>query len=382
MHDMIGGLSPREFLEVTRDKFKRMVAEARPLMCWYSITEECDLHCKFCFADSHKPWDNELTTEEVYALIDNIAEAGTSAIVFGGGEPTLRPDLFDVMSYAARYKGMFVALNTHGQHLNRTYVRGLANAGVSQVKVSVDGLRESHDWNRGSGTWDKCIQALKNCVDIGIPSVIWIATISQKNFDEMPQMVKMAMDMGVDICMVQLFPGGRWKGRDDLMLTREQVRDWQRFMVEQQQVYGWTRIQFEDRYQICEDCHALEVAANPFRIGDFTDTPCGCVTGIWQYIISADGKVVIGDIITPELEIGDLRTERLSDIWRNSELAKRLRDRDKLKGNCGRCELRYVCGGCRRMAFSRTGDIMAGDPQCWYEPRLEMEHDSRVQEAA
>lgn len=379
---MVGGLSPREFLEVTRDKFRRMVAEARPLMCWYSITEECDLHCKFCFADSHKAWDNELSTEEVYALIDNVAEAGTNAIVFGGGEPTLRQDLRDVMSYAARYKGMFVALNTHGQHLNRTYVRGLANAGVSQVKVSVDGLRESHDWNRGSGTWDNCIQALKNCVDVGIPSVIWIATISQKNFDEMPQMVKMAMDMGVDICMVQLFPGGRWKGRDDLMLKREQVRDWQRFMVEQQQVYGWRRIQFEDRYQICEDCHALEVAANPFRLGDFTDTPCGCITGIWQYIITADGKVVIGDIITPELEIGDLRKQRLSEIWHNSELANRLRDRDKLKGNCGRCELRYVCGGCRRMAFSRTGDIMAGDPQCWYEPRLEREYDSRVQEAA
>jgi len=68
------------------------------------------------------------------------------------------------------------------------------NAGVSQVKVSVDGLKESHDWNRGEGTFDKCIQALKNCVDAGVKSVIWIATISQMNYDEIPQMVKMAMD--------------------------------------------------------------------------------------------------------------------------------------------------------------------------------------------
>jgi len=379
---MLEGLSPREFLDVTREKFRTMVREAKPLMCWYSITEECDLHCKFCFADSHEPWDNELTTQEVYDLLDNIAEAGTRAIVFGGGEPTLRPDLLDVMRYAARYKGMFVALNTHGQHLTRTLVRGLANAGVSQVKVSVDGLRESHDWNRGTGTFDKCVQALKNCVDIGIGSIIWIATISQKNYHEVPQMVEMAMGLGVDICMVQLFPGGRWKGRSDLLLTTDQVRDWQRFMVEQQNVHGWQRIQFEDRYQICEDCHALEVAADPNRIGDFTDTPCGCVTGIWQYIIDASGKVVIGDIVTPELEIGDLRTQRLKDIWHNSELADRLRDREKLKGKCGRCELRYVCGGCRRMAFSHTGDIMAADPQCWYKPRLESKHDDRVQKAA
>ena len=202
------------------------------------------------------------------------------------------------------------------------------------------------------------------------------------NYDEIPQMVKMAMDLGVDICMVQLFPGGRWKGKTDLMLTREQVRDWQRYMVEHQNIYGWTRIQIEDRYQICEDCSALKVAADPYRIGDFTDTPAGCISGIWQYIINASGKVVIGDIVTPELEIGDLRQEKLSKIWRTSELANLLRDRDKLKGRCGRCELRFVCGGCRRMAYSLTGDIMAPDPQCWYKPRLELEYDGRVQKAA
>ena len=379
---MIQGLSPQDFLNITREKFRKMVREAKPLTCWYSITEECDLHCKFCFADSTKPWPDELTTQEIYALLDNIAEAGTQAIVFGGGEPTLREDLVEVMHYAARYKNMFVALNTHGQWLDRKYVRGLVNAGVSQVKVSVDGLKESHDWNRGEGTFDKCIQALKNCVDAGIKSVIWIATISQMNYDEIPQMVKMAMDLGVDICMVQLFPGGRWKGKTDLMLTREQVRDWQRYMVEQQNIYGWTRIQFEDRYQICEDCYALKVAADPSRVGDFTDTPAGCISGIWQCIINASGKVVIGDVVTPELEIGDLRQEKLSKIWRYSDLANLLRDRDKLKGRCGRCELRFVCGGCRRMAYSLTGDIMEADPQCWYEPRLELEYDGRVQKAA
>ena len=379
---MIQGLSPQDFLNITREKFRKMVREAKPLTCWYSITEECDLHCKFCFADSTKPWPDELTTQEIYALLDNIAEAGTQAIVFGGGEPTLREDLVEVMHYAARYKNMFVALNTHGQWLDRKYVTRLVNAGVSQVKVSVDGLKESHDWNRGEGTFDKCIQALKNCVDAGIKSVIWIATISQMNYDEIPQMVKMAMDLGVDICMVQLFPGGRWKGKTDLMLTREQVRDWQRYMVEQQNIYGWTRIQFEDRYQICEDCYALKVAADPSRVGDFTDTPAGCISGIWQYIINASGKVVIGDIVTPELEIGDLRQEKLSKIWRYSDLANLLRDRDKLKGKCGRCELRFVCGGCRRMAYSLTGDIMAPDPQCWYKPRLELEYDGRVQKAA
>lgn len=379
---MIEGLTPEDFLNITREKFRKMVREARPLTCWYSITEECDLHCKFCFADSSKALPDELTTQEIYALLDNIAEAGTESIVFGGGEPTLRDDLLEVMNYGAKWKNMFVALNTNGQHIDRDYAHRLASAGASQVKVSVDGLRESHDWNRGRGTYDRCIEALKNCVEAGIGSVIWIATISQMNYHEVPEMVNTAMGLGVDICMVQLFPGGRWKGKTDLMLSREQVRDWQRFMAEQQQVHGWTRIQFEDRYQICEDCYALRVAANPQRIGDFTDTPVGCITALYQYIVNASGKVVVGDVVTPELEIGDLRQEKLSKIWRTSELARLLRDRDKLKGKCGRCELRFVCGGCRRMAYSVTGDVMGPDPQCWYESRLELEHDSRVQEAA
>jgi len=126
---MIQGLSPQDFLNITREKFRKMVREAKPLTCWYSITEECDLHCKFCFADSTKPWPDELTTQEIYALLDNIAEAGTQAIVFGGGEPTLREDLVEVMHYAARYKNMFVALNTHGQWLDRKICEGIGECG-------------------------------------------------------------------------------------------------------------------------------------------------------------------------------------------------------------------------------------------------------------
>ena len=340
-------------------------------MCWYSITEECDLHCKYCFADSSKRLENELTTDEVYRLLDNIAEAGTRSISIGGGEPTLREDLLDVVRYAARYKFMFVALNTHGQYLDKKYVDRLALAGIRQVKVSVDGLQGSHDWNRGDGTFEKCIQALKNCAEAGIPSVIFIATISQLNYEEIPHMVKLAMDLGVDIAMVEFLTLGRGKERKDLVLTKEQTRDMQRYLFEQQSVYGWSRIQFEDRYQIAEDEFSLKVAIDPHRPCGWCEFPSGCITGLWQYCITADGKAVAGDVLVPELEIGDLRKEKLSDVWQNSELLNLLRNRDKLKGKCGRCEYRFVCGGCRRRVYSLTGDIMAEDPNCWYEPMLQ-----------
>jgi Predicted Fe-S oxidoreductases len=233
-----------------------------------------------------------LSTREVYQILDNIALSGTEGIVFGGGEPTLREDFLQIAKYASKRLDLFVALNTHGQLLaDRKYVKALAEAGVAQIKISVDGLKESHDWNRGSGTFEKCIQALKNCVEEKISSVWLLATISRLNYAEIPQLLRLGLDLGVDVGMVQLLPVGRGKERKDLMLTREQTRDWQRFMFEQQKIHGVTRVQFEDRYQIGEDEYALSVAANPNKVGTFIDTPAGCITGIWQYIITATGKV-------------------------------------------------------------------------------------------
>ncbi len=359
-----------EILDITRRKFQKMVKEAEPYMCWYDVTEKCDLGCKLCFAAStNEPLEDELTTTEAHWLLDNIAQAGTRAIAFAGGEPTLREDLPDLIRYAVREKQMFVAINTNGQLLaDRKYVAALAQAGMQRVKVSVDGLQQSHDWNRGSGTFEKCIQALENCVEEGIPSRVFISTITQMNLGEVPRMIELALGLGADIFMIPVIPLGRAKAFKHLMLTKEQTREWQRYLFNQQKIYGVSKIQFEDRYQISEDEDALWVAIDPQSIGTFMDTPVGCTASIWQYMISANGKVFVGDVITPETEICDLREQRLSDVWHNSEVADSLRDRDKLKGKCGRCEYRFVCGGCRRQAFAATGDFMETDPQCWYEP--------------
>lgn len=372
----MGKLTPQQILEISREKFRKAVAQSKPLMCWFSATEECDLHCKFCFADSRKKLPDELSTQEVFRLLDNIAEAGTVNMSLGGGEPTLRRDLLDIVRYATREKRMMVALNSHGQHIDRKLARQLKWAGITQVKVSTDGLKESHEWNRGPGTWDKCISALKACRDENIQSVIFICTVSQVNMEEVPRMTRMCMDMGIDIALVQLLPLGRGKAFRDLMLTREQTEKWQKELFELQKVYGWTRIQFENRYQMPDDEQCMGICLDSERPCGFYDYSVGCISGIWQYCIGATGKVVVGDVICPELEIGDLRTQKLSDIWQNSRLTTLLRNRDNLKGKCGECEYRYLCGGCRRTAYAMTGDILAEDPQCWRKPALARAADS------
>jgi radical SAM protein with 4Fe4S-binding SPASM domain len=363
---MVEGLTNEEFLKITRQKFKNMVKDAKPLMTWFSLTEECNLRCRYCFADSHKPLEGELSTREVYKALDNIAKAGTEAVVFGGGEPTLRKDLLEIVNYAVKNHDMFVAINTHGQALtDKRYVRALSRAGVNQVKISVDGLEKSHDWNRGKGTFKNCIQALKNCVEEEFPSVWLIATVSQINFDEVPELIEFCAGLGVEVGMVQLLPLGRAGDLKNLMLTKEQTREWQRIMFEKKKFYGGNNVLFENRYQICEDERSLKVAVNPDKTGTFVDSPVGCISGIWQYLVGADGKIFVGDVMAPETDIGNITEKPLSEIWQNSELIQLLRDREKLKGRCGKCHLRYVCGGCRRMAFGLSGDIMGEDPQCW-----------------
>lgn len=363
----------QEFLNITRDKFKRMVAVAEPFMCWFDLTQGCDLCCRLCFAGSARPLEDELTTREVFRALDNLAEAGAKAIVFAGGEPTLREDLPEIISYAAREKYMFVAINTDGQNLaNRKYTESLAKAGLHRVRLSIDGLKETHDWNRGEGTFEKCIKAMKNCAEASIPNRMFVSTVTQMNLKEVPEMVQLADNLDADIFMIPVIPLGRGGDYRDLMLTREQTRDFQRLAYNLQQVYGVMRAQIEDRYLITEKENALQVAANPLCIGDYFDTPVGCLAGLWVIMVSADGKVCTGDVIDPGLEICDLRGQELISAWHKSEVANLLRDRDKLKGKCGRCEYRFVCGGCRRQAFAATGDILAADPQCWYEPSEEI----------
>jgi len=154
-----------DLLSITREKFNQAVKEAKPLFCYFSVTEACNLNCKYCGSDSKKPLDNELTTEEVYDVLDNIAEAGTMAVLLAGGEPTSRKDLLQIARYGAAHR-LRMAVNTHGHFIDKEYAWKLRDAGVLEVKVSIDGLEETHDNNRGEGSFKRAIEALKPGVEL------------------------------------------------------------------------------------------------------------------------------------------------------------------------------------------------------------------------
>jgi len=193
--------------------------------------------------------------------------------------------------------------------------------------------------------------------------VVLILTLSCLNYDDLEEVVDLSMGLGVDFTMVEFLPLGKAAEKKEWTLSKEQLEKAQRYLFDAQKRHGWERVAFENRYIVGDDEHCKSVCMDPNRAANFYDFCVGCISGLYSYCILATGKVVAGDIMT--LEVGDLRTERMKDIWRNAEVFQTLRNRENLKGKCGKCEYRYVCGGCRRRAYAYTGDLMAADPGCW-----------------
>ncbi|MHC1636271.1 MAG: radical SAM protein [Candidatus Methanospirareceae archaeon] len=353
-------LEAEDFLDFTRDKYIRLVKRATPIYGAWEITNACNLRCKNCGFDSGEAMEGELSTEEALDLVDNIKEAGTASLMILGGEPTVRKDLLEIISYASLF--MSVAINTNGVLVDKNYARRLADAGLHQVKVSLDGAKaDTHDAYRGKGTYDKAIEAIKACKAAGIPSVVIETTISKHNYDELEDIVKLALRLGVWIVVNEFIPFGRGAYRADLLLDKERRRRMQEYLLRMKKEMGGWKINFEDRYIISKDEEAKEALGDPF-----CKAVCvGCFAGIFGYGIRPNGEVIPCPVLRKG--VGNLKEEKLRDIWKNSEMLKTLRNRDKLKGKCGTCVYRFVCGGCRGRTYSLTGDFMAEDPLCWVE---------------
>ena len=383
----IGGIGEKKFLNITRNKYYRAVEQAQPMFAWFSLTEDCNLACRFCFADAHlcsrkagsanNKSDKELSTEQIFKILDNVSRAGTTAIQFAGGEPLLRPDLAEIISYAVQ-KNIYVALNTNGTMLDDRTASALTKAGLSQVKVSIDGLKKNHEWNRGKGTFDKALNALKLFRSYGIGSVYLIMTLSSVNFDDLLPLLDLTKELRVQFIMVEFLPVGHSTGKHKWGLSMEQRRKAQHILWEEQKKRGLDKIQFENRYIISEQELTQKILADPDGPCDFMNFGVGCISGIYSYMITAQGRVATGCLIHQEVENSNLLERSLAEIWAEGELFKKLRNRENLKGKCGNCIYRYVCGGCRRAAFIRTGDFMQSDPNCWVNGCILMEKASKT----
>lgn len=371
--------------EMRRRNDARMVTadfNQSPFTLAWEITRACALACMHCRAEAQpRPDPNELTHDEAIGVIDQIREIGNPILVVTGGDPLMRRDVYDLLACAVQ-KGLRTSLTPSATALvtpkNLAKVR---DAGVVRVAVSLDGpTAEVHDRFRGfRGTFDRTRRIMRDVTETGLALQI-NTTVSRFNMPVLEQMPEIVSEAGaVQWSVFFLVPTGRGKLGD--MVTAEDhertfnwLYDLSReapFDVKSTAAPAYRRVAIERARAEAQgggEGPARPLAGAGYRFQDGLDRPAmGVNDGNGFAFVSHTGEVCPSGFLP--LAAGNVRERPLAEIYRNAPLFLDLRDPAKLKGRCGVCEFRTVCGGSRARAWAVSGDYLAEDPSCVYQPQ-------------
>jgi len=346
--------------------------EIKPRLIAWEITGACNLRCKHCRGSStERPDPNELSTDEAFHLIDEIASFASPIIILSGGEPLMRDDLYEIAQYG-KDKGLRMVLGTNGTLITKDIAHRLKDAGIPRISVSIDGSNAgTHDAFRGMpGAFDGAMRGIKEILDAGISLQI-NTTISKKNIDEIPGILDLSVDIGADALHIFLLvPTGRGREEDEIPpLEYERVLNW--FYDQRKKVKIQLKATCAPHYfRIMRERAKEEGITITAQTHGFEAMTKGCLAGTGFCFISRTGGVYPCGYL-PVLA-GNIREKPFKEIWDHAKVFLDLRDVSKLKGKCGICEYKRVCGGCRARAYAATGDYLAEEPYCIYQPRKGM----------
>jgi len=343
-------------------------ASFRPSIIAWNLTRLCNELCQHCYlnAGPYADRSDELPPEECLGVLEHLGELAPGALlIFTGGEPLLRQDIYD-LARAAREEGFTVVVGTNGLRLTPERLARLQEAGVQGVALSLDSLRpEVHDAFRGrSGAWEATVASIEHLREDGLPFVLQ-TTVSRVNLQELPDLVAFAAEKGARAHNLYfLVPTGRGQTFTSDITSREyetllhDIRRWQqaytgRLLLSAKCAPHYQRVLWQDDPE------------SPY-LRTFDQGAGGCPAGIQYLGIRPNGDVTP----CPYLPLygGNLRRQSPAEIWYDSALFKQIRQRHALSGRCGTCEFRLLCGGCRARAYGVYGDAMAEDPWCEYVP--------------
>ncbi len=357
------------------ERFVARDFQQNPFIVIWEVTRACQLHCLHCRAEAQRHRDpRELSTEEGRALIRSVAEMDHPLLVFTGGDPLERPDLFEFIRYG-RSLGLQVSITPSATpKVTREAIIAAKSAGLERWAFSLDGsCAEIHDKFRGTkGSFDRTMAALEILVEQGIPIQI-NTTVTRYNLADLEQIAQVVESYGAVLWSVFfLVPTGRARTKD--MVTAEEheaVMNWlyeraknSTFDVKTTAAPHYRRIVIEHRAKengAVPANRGFSIGKDPLRSGRGVNDGNGFV------FISHTGDVYPSGFLP--VAAGNVREQALADLYRESPLFKALRDTNQLKGKCGVCEFRNVCGGSRARAYALTGDYLESDPSCAYVPQ-------------
>ena len=353
---------------------RRPFVPGAPFQVVWDVTYECNLNCQHCYAQAGRISEDEISHEQALGVVDKLAAMGIPALAISGGEPLVRSDILDIARRAAN-KGMYVSIATNGTLITREKAKQMKDAGVSYLQISIDGAdAETHDAFRGiPGAFDSTIKGVKNALAEGF-FVNIATTVVKKNVDQVPKIIDLCDQLGVDWFMAYNFvPTGRGKfivendlspqEREDLLvmmynkLKETEVEilttapQYARVALQQCRLGGPTIV----------PTHFMntEVQGSLFNLTEFIG---GCGAGRFYMAIRANGDV--SPCVFFPLRVGNVLTDDLEEIWKTNRVFEELRNKDVLEDNCGQCDYKYHCGGCRARAYGYFGDYKAADPGC------------------
>ncbi|MFW5775622.1 MAG: radical SAM protein [Chitinivibrionales bacterium] len=358
---------PSHMLQFSSDK--------KPVVVW-NATRRCNLKCRHCYSDSQNcDYADEMSTSEAQTFIDSLADFGAPVLLFSGGEPLIRKDLFELVAHA-RQRGLRAVISTNGTLITPGIASQLRSAGLSYVGVSIDGLARNHDRFRGvDGAFDRAIEGIRACIETGVKVGLRF-TVTRDNVADVPGIFQLLERERIPrICFYHLVYTGRAAQMREHDLSHQQTRDLLELIIDNTAdlhrrgykaevltvdnhadgVYLYLRM-MRERSPRAQDVLTL-LRMNG---GNSSGVGIGCVS--W------DGTVY-PDQFWRHYPLGNVRQRPFGDIWtdQRDDLQVGLRERSRrLQGRCGRCVWQDCCNGNFRVrAESIHGGVWEEDPACY-----------------
>ena len=349
---------------------KDIIEPSLHLVAW-EVTRSCNLSCAHCRASAEsEPYEGELSIRECFHLVDEIVKVGKPIIILTGGEPLVRPDVLEIAEYAVG-KGLRVVMGSNGTLVSEKLASKLKAVLLSRLAVSIDfPSPELQDDFRGrKGAFQMAIDGIAHARRAGIEVQV-NSTITRLNVKYLADLLDLSLEVGaVAFHPFLLVPTGRGKS-----LESEELSPWQ-----YEETLNW----IYDRQMEMEDGFFLKPTDAPhyMRIArqrrDSLAEPLasrrpmqritrGCLAGTGFCFVSHRGEVQGCGYL--DVVAGNVKEGPFGEIWYDSPLFKELRNLANLKGKCGACGYKRICGGCRARAYEATGDYLEAEPYCVYEP--------------
>jgi radical SAM protein with 4Fe4S-binding SPASM domain len=336
-------------------------------LLFWETTIKCNLSCAHCRRlETDEAAVRDLTTAQAKDLIEQLAGLGRSQsvmpmLVFSGGEPLCRGDLFELVSHA-KSLGIVSALATNGTLIDAKTAERIRGSSIARVAVSLDGATaEVHNKLRQmEGCFEKAIEGIGHLRDNDIPFQINV-TLTKHNAEQLEDIYELAKSLGaVAVHIFMLVPVGCGQELAETdMLSPQQ---YEQKLLEICELDGRGELQIK---VTCGPHYERVIRQKRSPVANRRPSR-GCLAGLGVLFVGHQGDVYPCGYLP--VKCGNILKNKLSDIWyKNKDLA-RMRDSDKLEGKCGICGYRYVCGGCRARAYAATGNYMAEEPFCAYIP--------------